>query len=243
LKARPEIFIVKLLKTSIFVLLLSGPLYLRAQADNSPLVPLPNAFAHNDYCHERPLFDALGNGYTNIEADIFLEHDSLIIAHINPFYRNAKTLETLYLRPLSLIVKKNNGRVYPGYDEPVILMIDIKTGAANTYNALKPLLEKYRWMFTNYNHGLVTPGAITVVLSGHKPYKMIKSEDDRLAFIDEDLRQTDKDTTAVNVYQMSSCKYSKLLSWNGYGRMPTDQWARLKGYVTMAHRFHKKVRL
>ena len=36
-------------------------------------VPLPNAFAHNDYSHKRPLHDALANGYTNIEADVFYD--------------------------------------------------------------------------------------------------------------------------------------------------------------------------
>ena len=30
--------------------------------------PLLNGFAHNDYRHKHPLFDALDNGYTNIEA-------------------------------------------------------------------------------------------------------------------------------------------------------------------------------
>ena len=34
--------------------------------------PLEKAFAHNDYEHERPLYDALQNGFTNIEADIIL---------------------------------------------------------------------------------------------------------------------------------------------------------------------------
>ena len=35
-------------------------------------VPLPNAFAHNDYSHKRPLHEAMENGYTNMEADVFL---------------------------------------------------------------------------------------------------------------------------------------------------------------------------
>jgi len=231
-------FSVKLLKTSLFVLLLCSPLTLLSQ-----LIPLPNAFAHNDYCHHRPLFDALENGYTNIEADIFLEEEDLIVAHVNPFFRSERTLDSLYLKPLANWIRRNNGRVYQRYNEPVILLIDIKTGANNTYKALKPLLEKYQSILSRYDHGKVIPGAVTIVLSGHKPYKMLKNEENRLAFIDEDLRKTYQDTIAVNVYPLSSCKYSKLLRWTGHGSFPDAERTRLCAFVNMAHKFGKKVRL
>ncbi|SHN23400.1 phosphatidylinositol-specific phospholipase C/glycerophosphodiester phosphodiesterase family protein [Mucilaginibacter sp. OK098] len=235
---RSAILSVKLLKTGFFVLLLLSPLIVRSQ-----LVPLPNAFAHNDYFHKRPLFDALENGYTNIEADIFLEEDNLIVAHINPFFRSDKTLEALYLKPLAEHIAKNNGQVYKGYNEPVILMIDIKTGADNTYAKLKTLLKKYSSILSSYDHGVVLKGAVTIVLSGHKPYKMIKAEENRLAFIDEDLIKTSQDTTSTNVYKLSSCKYSKILKWEGRGDLPDNERRRLCTYVVMAHRFGKKVRL
>ncbi len=232
------VFNVRLLKTGIVVLLNFCLLSVHAQS-----VPLPNAFAHNDYFHKRPLFDALENGYTNIEADIFLVDSNLIVAHINPFFRTDKTLEALYFKPLHDMIIKNNGQVYKGCDTPVILMIDIKTDADNTYNALKLLLEKYRSMLSRYDHGKVISGAVTVVLSGHKPYAMIRGEKNRLAFIDEDLRQTGRDSTAVNVYTMSSCKYSKLLTWTGRGNIPGDEQKRLCAYVTIAHKHGAKVRL
>ena len=235
---RQAIFSVKLLKTGIFVLLILCPLTVHSQS-----LPLPNAFAHNDYCHEHPLFDALTNGYTNVEADIFLEEGSLIVAHINPFFRIGKTLEKLYLKPLADRIAANNGQVYQGYSVPVILMIDIKTGANNTYIALKPLLEKYRSILSSYDHGVVVNRAIKVVLSGHKPYAMLRNEQYRLAFIDEDLRKTGSDTTAVNLYTMSSCKYSKLLSWTGNGNMLAGEKSRLCAYIAMAHKYGKKVRL
>ena len=238
MKKQLPIFSVKLLKTTIFVLLICSPRIVFSQ-----IAPLPNAFAHNDYCHQHPLFDALANGYTNIEADVFLEDDELIIAHVNPFFRSGKTLESLYLQPLAARILKNNGRVYKDYAEPVILMIDIKTGAGNTYKAIEQVLDKYRFMLTSYDGGVVHNGAVTVVISGHKPYKLLKSQGKRLAFIDEDLQRTTRDTGAVNVYTMSSCKYSKLLKWSGAGIISAQEQQRLCYYVTMAHRFGKKVRL
>jgi len=238
LEKRKANFTVKLLKTLIFVLLTCS----RLSADSQSL-PLPNAFAHNDYQHKHPLFDALENGYTNIEADIFFEGEDLIVAHINPFFRTSRTLEKLYFKPLAERIALNNGQVYKGYNEPVILMIDIKTGAKNTYNALKPLLEKYKQILSSYDHGKFIPGAVTVVLSGHKPYKILCAEENRLAFIDEDLRKTARDTGYTNVFEMASCKYSRLLRWKGSGTISDNERQKLCSYVALAHKCGEKVRL
>lgn len=226
------------LKAALIALLM----LFRLQA-HSQLIPLPNAFAHNDYSHKHPLFDALQNGYTNIEADIFLRHNNLVVAHINPYFKGHRQLESLYLKPLLDHINENKGEVYTGYDKPVTLMIDIKTEANSTYTVLKPLLEKYRPILTRYENGKVVPGLVTVVLSGHKPYDMIKAEDNRLAFIDEDLRKAARDTSLTNVYKMASCKYSSLLKWKGQGNISMAEQQRLCAYVSMAHRCGEKVRL
>ena len=235
---RTAIFKVKFLKTGFFVLMLLGHLTARSQS-----IPLPNAFAHNDYFHKRPLFDALDNGYTNIEADIFLQDNELVVAHINPFFKENRTLEILYLKPLFDHIAKNSGQVYQGYNYPVTLLIDIKTDANRTYLALKPLLEKYRSILTSYENGKTTIRSVTIVLSGNKPYALIKAENSRLAFIDEDLQETVRDSSIKNVYAMASCKYSKLIRWNGNGIMPAAEKQLLKWYVLMAHKRGKKVRL
>ncbi len=208
----------------------------------SQVVPLQNAFAHNDYWHKRPLFDALQNGYTYIEADIFFVNGEMVVAHLFPFFQGDRTLENLYLKPLSQLVKKQ-GSVFAGYDTPITLMIDIKTGPESTYEALKPLLEKYRSILSGYENGKVHNRMVTIVLSGNKPYKMIKKERNRLAFIDEDLRDVGKDKCCAEVYPMASCKYSSLLSWEGEGEMPLKQRSRLQRYVRKAHNMGKKVRL
>ncbi len=206
-------------------------------------IPLPNAFAHNDYTHKRPLHDALANGYTNVEADVFLRGKNLVVAHINPYFKSHRKLEKLYLEPLLEAVEKNDGRVYPTYNNPITLLIDIKTDANATYKALKFLLEKYRKILTSYNNGVITERAVTIILSGHKPYEMIKNESDRLAFIDKDLRKVAHDTLTTNMYVMASCKYSKLVKWNGFGSLPENQKERLVNYVNMAHSRGERVRL
>jgi len=216
--------------------------YSDAAFNNEP-TPLANGFAHNDYRHKRPLFEALENGFINIEADIFLKNNKLIVAHILPYFKGSKTLEALYLQPLFDRVVKNNGKVFRSYDKQVTLMIDIKTGAEKTYNALKALLEKFRPMLTSYDNGQVIYRAVTIIISGNKPYAAIKNEQHRLAFIDKDLRKVTNDSLNNNVFSMASCKYSSLLSWDGNGSLPAIQKSKLCAVVAMAHKMGVKVRL
>jgi hypothetical protein len=218
-------------------------LFAQLTASAQTIAALPNAFAHNDYSHKHPLFDALQNGYGNLEADIFLRGDRLVVAHINPYFKSHHVLEALYFKPLLDRINENGGQVYRGYNKPVVLMIDIKTEANSTYNALKPLLEKYRSILTSFDNGKVTEGLITVVLSGHKPYDQIRGEESRLAFIDEDLRKVTADTTCCNMFEMASCKYSKLLSWRGEGAISPVEHDRLVKYVALAHLNRERVRL
>ena len=81
-------------------------------------IPLPNGYAHNDYWHKRPLLDALENGYTHIEVDIFHLGDEFIVAHLFPFFKQDKTLENLYLKPLSEHIARNKGVVYANFNQP-----------------------------------------------------------------------------------------------------------------------------
>ncbi len=207
-------------------------------------VVLPNAFAHNDYWHKRPLLDALDNGFTHVEADIYLQRGALIVTHVlHPvFYNRRRTLERLYLQPIQDRILSHGGSVYAGDDRPLILMIDIKTNSAKTYKVLAPLLERYRNILTEYKEGRIIQRQVTVVLTGRKPYGLSAARN-RLAFIDEDLRKIPKDTSVSEVFPIASCRYTRLLDWDGTGCMPPAQKKRLCAFVQFAHRQGKKVRL
>src|SRR5437868_14769766 len=85
----------------------------RCVADVSAAVkPLPQAHAHNDYEHARPLFDALDHGFCSVEADIWLVDGQLLIGHDRKDLKPGRTLESLYLDPLRERTKTNGGRVY-----------------------------------------------------------------------------------------------------------------------------------
>ncbi|SEO96980.1 Glycerophosphoryl diester phosphodiesterase family protein [Mucilaginibacter sp. OK283] len=203
---------------------------------------ISNGFAHNDYWHKRPLYDALDNGFTNIEADVYLRNNKLIVAHILPFFKKQRTLERLYLAPLmECIIGTNKEIKCPTY--PLTLMIDIKSDGAKTYQALQLVLEKYKSILSGYENGIYTQRQVTVVITGHRPYNLIKAQNSRMAFIDEDLMQVRQDTASRDLYQTASCKYSHLLKWDGKGDFSPFERQRLRMYVLLAHKFGKKVRL
>ncbi len=203
------------------------------------IIQLPNAYAHNDYWHKRPLYDALNNGFSYVEADVFLRNDQLIVAHTMPVFGKKKTLEQLYLKPLSeyAALQSENDRY------PVTLMIDIKSGATKTYEALLQLLEKYRSILSSYENGEFFQRSVTIVITGHKPMALIDAAtNNRIVFADEDLRKTGRDC-CKNLYPIASCKYSRIVKWKGKGLMPDDDRAQLKDYVAQAHANGRKVRL
>lgn len=223
-------------------LLLSALLVFIAFNSYSQNTPLINAFAHNDYWHKRPLYDALDNGYTHVEADIYLRGSKLIVAHLFPIFKRHRTLERLYLDPLAACINGTEGHagrlIYP-----LTLMIDIKSNANKTYEALSAVLEKYRSILSGYENGTFVQRQITIVITGNKPFEILKKQQNRLAFIDEDLMKVQQDTSSANIYRTASCKYSRLVNWDGSGEFPVLQKQRLRNYVNMAHRYGKKVRL
>jgi len=205
-------------------------------------IPIPNAFAHNDYWHKRPLYDALNNGYIHIEADIYLRKGKLIVAHILPLFKRKKTLEQLYLKPMLETINGTSKEISCPVSA-ITLMIDIKSDADKTYLNLCKLLDQYKDILTNYDNGKVTTRQVTVVLTGHKPYQLLSGQTKRFAFIDEDLMRSRHDTVSPGLYQTASCKYSDMMKWDGSGQLPEKDRQRLLKYVAIAHRYQKKVRL
>ncbi|HRI87325.1 MAG TPA: phosphatidylinositol-specific phospholipase C/glycerophosphodiester phosphodiesterase family protein [Candidatus Hydrogenedentes bacterium] len=197
------------------------------------VVPLPNAHAHNDYEHERPLLDALDHGFCSVEADIFLVDGKLLVAHDAEDVKPERTLQALYLDPLRERVRKNGGRVYPN-GPTVWLFIDIKDDGVRTYEALKPVLNEYEEMLTVFADGKVEPKAVTVVLSGASPRDVLKAEPRRLAAIDGRLRDLEGPVDP-SLTPIISDSWAGTFRWNRSGAMPEDIYAKLKATCDKAH--------
>ncbi len=195
--------------------------------------PLPGAHAHNDYQHARPLLDALDQGFTSVEADIFLVGDKLLVAHEQKEIRPERTLQSLYLQPLKERVVRNGGRVYR--DEPrFVLLIDLKTAAEPTYRRLHEVLTEYRDMLTTFGPAGRKEGAVLVVVSGAQPLEQMQAQAVRCAGCDGRLNHLDSELSA-DLIPMISDNWGNCFSWRGVGPMPPDQRRKLEDIVSKSH--------
>jgi len=225
--------------------LVGGAVPVAASPAHERVRPLAQAHAHNDYEHARPLFDALDQGFTSVEADIYLVGTELLVAHDPEDLDPARTLTSLYLDPLRERVLRNHGTVYRGYRD-FQLLIDIKTEGESTYAALDALMRspRYRFLWTGYRYGHVRHGAITAVVSGNRPRATMEAQPTRVAFYDGRIANTTDlgPGSDARLTPLVSDNWANLFTWAGVGEMPADQRARLRDIVATAHRAGQRVR-
>jgi glycerophosphoryl diester phosphodiesterase len=211
-----------------------------AVAQQQPVQPLPHAHAHNDYEHERPLLDALDQGFCSFEADIHLVDGKLLVAHDRWQVKPERTLEALYLDPLQERVRRHGGRVYPNGPE-CSLLIDFKSDAASTWPVLKETLARYADMLTEFSDEGIRTNAVTVVLSGNSPRTQVAAEPNRLAGIDG--RIPDLETNPpVTLVPWISQSWSSQFEWRGNGPLSAEDREKLEQIVKQAHAQGRKVR-
>jgi len=216
-------------------------------AEPAKAAPLPRAHAHNDYEHPRPLLDALDHGFLNVEADVYLTPQGLLVAHDLKDVKPERTLESLYLKPLSDRVKANHGFVL-AKDAPFTLLVDIKSDAETTYTAIDALLAQYADILSVTRNGAFQPGPVTVVISGNRPIETMRRQTVRYAGIDGrpgDLQNSSP--TPADLIPWISSRWgdngsSTPFRWKGEGPMPQAEREQLRAYVQKAHQQSRKVR-
>jgi len=203
-------------------------------------IPLVRAHAHNDFEHQRPLFDALDQGFTSIEVDIHLVGSELFVAHDIDDVQPGRTLISLYLDPLRERITDYGGRVYLQGPQ-ITLLIDIKTEGEPTYLALRSILEEYQDIFTVFGPSGVSEGPILAIISGNRPRGLMKSESVRYAAYDgriDDLGSAEP----ASFIPLISDKWTDLFTWEGTGPMPEQQRMTLRDIVERAHLEGRRVR-
>lgn len=215
------------------------PIDIALKAEPEP-TPLPQAHSHNDYYHKRPLLDALTNGFCSVEADVFLKNEKLLVGHSRFELRDSRTLDQLYLKPLAERVQANGGSVYK-VKVPFYLMIDFKTDGSKTYAVLQPLLEKYRFMLTEFKSGNTKAGAVTVIISGSRPREVMEKQSRRLAGYDGRLSDLGQ-RSSPHFMPWISDSWRSHFKWNGKGDLSKSEEAKLNSIIQQAHNNGQKLR-
>ncbi|RSM81774.1 hypothetical protein DL991_06745 [Amycolatopsis sp. WAC 01375] len=217
-----------------------------ASASERGVRPLPQAHSHNDYEHTRPLQDALDQGFTSVEADIFLVDGQLLVAHDLADTRPDRTLESLYLEPLRKRVLANHGVGVYRQRVEFQLLIDVKGDANSTYAALEKRLydPRYSFLFSLYAFGHVQKRAVTAVISGGRPKDVMLGQKFRLAFYDGRIK--DQNDLGIGsdrrMTPLVSDSWTGLFTWTGEGPFPAAERAKLHEMVESAHAAGQRVR-
>ncbi len=223
-----------------FRLLLALLSALALRAAEPVVTALTNVHAHNDYEHPRPLFDALDQGFTSVEADIYLVDGKLLVAHDRRDVKPERTLQSLYLDPLRARARANGGRVFRDAPE-FFLLIDFKTAAGPTWEVLRDVLKTYADVLTEFRGDTVERKAVTAILTGNSPREQLAAEPVRLAAFDGRLPDLAKNPSARLVPWISEDWWSHF-KWNGTGDLPEAEQTKLREIVTKAHEQGRKVR-
>jgi glycerophosphoryl diester phosphodiesterase len=215
------------------------------EATAARTVPLERAHAHNDYEHDRPLYDALESGFKSVEADVWLIDGDLVVSHDDPRLPTTAepkgTLESLYLEPLRERVRENGGDVYKGDRRYFTLLVDIKSEAEPTYRALHRELKEHQRILTTFKRGGVEDGAVTAIVSGNRPREFMEGQRTRYAAYDGRIPD-DLGNNPQAFVPLVSQNWTRLFTWQGVGPMPEGERERLREIVKTAHANGQRVR-
>ncbi|SFU40028.1 alkaline phosphatase [Pustulibacterium marinum] len=197
-------------------------------ATNSLWAQNPIIHSHNDYEQQVPFWNAYAAGARSIEADVILKNNTLYVAHAESEIQETRTMESLYLAPIQKGVAM--GMIT---EQPLQLLLDIKTDAKKTLKLLVQTLEKYP--------SVLAQQQITYVISGNQPEpKKFKDYPEYVQFDYQALEPlTDEEWNHVG---MISLNYKRFAGWNGKGRFTKEDLAKVKEVIEKAHSYHKPFR-
>lgn len=209
-----------------------------------PLEPHPvaglhaYAHAHNDYEHDRPLFDALEHRFYSVEADVFFSDGRFEVSH-GGLSGSKGTLKDLYLDPLQQLVNEK-GSVH-GDGVPFTVWIDLKDGPKELPTELEALLAGFP-MLTRTEDGTRHEGPVTVILTGDRG---AKSAFDAISPRHADRDSNDfapEDPPADGAWTAYALNWGTYIGWNGEGELSGEPRKRMACIVAQAHEDGRKVR-
>jgi glycerophosphoryl diester phosphodiesterase len=213
----------------------------RAYGTPDQATPLQQAHAHNDYEHKRPLADALDHGFASVEADVWLVDGQLLVAHDRDQVQPGRTLESLYLSPLEARRRMNAGTEYPGWNGYFQLLIDVKSDAGPTWQAVDQVLREHPNLMTTFTPSETHKGAVTAVISGNRDKDAMLAQPKRYAGYDGRLSDLDSNLPA-SFMPLVSDNWTNNFTWDGNGDMPAAEEQKLRDIVTRAHQHGYRVR-
>lgn len=172
---------------------------------------------------------------------MWLVDGELLVAHDRDKVQPGRTLESLYLEPMRRIIKENGGSVYEEDPDYFTLLIDIKSDAVPTYQALHKALRDYQGMLTRFGPGGVKDRPVTAIVSGNRPRELMQEQRVRYAAYDGRLSDLGVATDQTFVPLISD-NWTRHFTWMGIGPMLPAEREKLRNIVATAHSNGQRVR-
>jgi len=160
--------------------------------------PIPFTHSHNDYLRKTPLWEALGQGLTSVEADVYYRQGELRVAHWPWQIKKHRSLEELYLKPLDSLIQQT-GSIYPSYPY-FTLWIDFKESPKRLLGPLRQLIAHYPRIWPLPSDSGAQPRPLTLVLTGNRPNQAKLDADPILAFAIADTQTRRPPSSGSSVY-------------------------------------------
>ena len=194
-----------------------------------------------------PLTAALRQGLAGLEVGVRLDAQWRLRLTGGPHVDDPhRTLERMVIEPLAQrVTASEHGRVYPGWSEPfqLLLRLDRAEAGVAAHVALEALLKTHAELFTRCTADQVTPGAVTVVLTGHGwPRESLVDAYERSAFLEG---HVDSPCGPPSLVPLVYESLAERLGWHARGRgrvLPAEARHIVRSLVLQAHAEGRRLR-
>lgn len=219
-------------KISFFYLLFIIVFCADLSAQNFSDYSVKNTHSHNDYLQKFPFWSAFYAGFGSIEADVFLRDKTLMVAHTKEEISTKNTLESLYIQPLSQIIK-SKGKLYDDTKKSLILMIDIKEDYKTVLPELINLLKKYP--------EIEQSNQVKVMITGSRPKPSEFANYPKIISFDGEFNEnyTPQQLERIAMFSGNLKDFTK---WGGKGIPRDEDSEKIRNQVNKIHQLGKPIR-
>lgn len=211
-------------------------------AENIHQTAFSQGHSHNDYLHGRPLLDAVENGFSSAEADVFLVDGDLLLGHDRSQVRPGRSLLTHYLKPLADLAAKGDGWIHE-HGRSFHLLVDFKTDCTAAYELLQKQIEPYHSILTEFRDGTGHARAVTIILTSNRPLPLSQISAQAVRWVGCDGRVADLvKSPDRHLVPWISDNWGSHFSWRGEGPISEKEINKLRQMVKQAHESGQSIR-
>jgi hypothetical protein len=205
---------------------------------------MPNIVLTQEFFSDKDIWSTFTQGVVHYEAQIMYIYGEVYVTSQMPdsAKHTMPTFRSSYLLPIYSQYKKNGGKVHEDFNDEMYLFLDIKFDAKKTYQKLWEELSPYNEILTYRIGPQWHEGKLRIVFVGNAPLRVLQQERVSFAAAQGTIDDLSKNYDS-KIMPVIGMNFDNDLSWNGVGKMPFDEFMKLKDVIRKTHEQGKKVRV